>query len=320
MTSAHLPPEAVAPIRPDDVILAVDVGGTDTKSALLDSTTTLQDIQRRPTAVRAEGSGDAVVETVVGILADYRAAWPGKKIRAVGLIAPGLVDERNGVGLFSSNLGWRNYPFADRVSGVTGLPVTFGHDVGAAADAEVRMGAAQGHADVVVMIIGTGIAGAVFCGGRRVLGGGYAGELGHAQVPGGERCPCGAQGCLETVGSARAIARRYTERSGRAVEGAREVLQLKEAGDAHAAGVVAEAVDALAFNICQLSAVLGTEAVVIGGGLAQAGEQLFGPLAAEVGKRLSFHRRPLLLAARMGQDAGLIGAGLRARDLLGAGI
>lgn len=305
---------------PDDVVLAIDVGGTDTKSALLDSAAMLQGIERRPTAVRAGGSGDAVVESIVGILAEYRAAGPGKNIRAVGLIAPGLVDERNGVGIFSANLGWRDYPFADRVAAATGLPVTFGHDVGAAADAEVRMGAAHGLTDVVVMIIGTGVAGAVFCGGQRVLGGGYAGELGHAQVPGGEACPCGAHGCLETVGAAGAIARRYTERSGRVVDGAREVLQLKEAGDTHAAAVIAEAINALAFSVCQLSAVLGTEAVVIGGGLAQAGEQLFGPLAAEVGKRLSFHRRPRLLAAQMGQDAGLIGAGLRARDLLRARI
>lgn len=319
MTSAHLPPVMPTALRPGDAVLAIDVGGTDTKSALLSPATALEDIKRRPTALRAGGSGDAVVESVAGILAEYRAAWPGKNIRAVGLIAPGLVDERNGVGILSANLGWRDYPFADRVAGATGLPVTFGHDVGAAADAEVRMGSAQGLADVVVMIIGTGVAGAVFCGGRRVLGGGYAGELGHAQVPGGEVCPCGAHGCLETVGAAKAIARRYAERSGRVVNGAREVLQLKEAGDAHAAAVVAEAIDALAFSICQLSAVLGTEAVVIGGGLAQAGEQLFGPLAAEVEKRLSFHRRPLLLAARLGQDAGLIGAGLRARDLLGVG-
>lgn len=300
----------------DDAILAIDVGGTDTKSALLDSAAQLSDIQRRPTPVRPEGSGDAVVETVVAILNEYRAAWPSRKIRAIGLIAPGLVDERKGVGIFSANLGWRDYPFTERIAAATGLPVTFGHDVGAAGEAEVRIGAGRGLSDVVVMIIGTGVAAAVFCEGRRVRGGGYAGELGHAEVPGGEPCRCGAHGCLETVGAAGAIARRYSERSGREVDGAREVLRLQASGDADAAAVVADAIDALAFSICQLAAFLGTEAVVIGGGLAQAGKQLFGPLEEAVEKRLSFHRRPRLLAASLGQDAGLIGAGLLAQDLL----
>ncbi|MHA7247493.1 ROK family protein [Arthrobacter tecti] len=318
-----IPSEPTSPVEgpvlaPDEVILAIDVGGTDTKSALLDSADQLQGIKRRPTVLRSGEAGDTVVENVVAILAEYRAAWPHKRVRAIGLIAPGLVDERKGVGIFSANLGWRDYPFTERVEAATGLPVTFGHDVGAAGDAEIRIGAAQGLADVVVMIIGTGVAGAVFCGGQRILGGGYAGEIGHAEVPGGEPCRCGAHGCLETVGAAGAIARRYTERSGRQVNGAREVLQLQAAGDAHAQAIVDDAVNALAFSICQLAATLGTEAVVIGGGLAQAGEQLFTPLRAAVDERLSFHRRPRLLAASMGQDAGLIGAGLQAQDLLGA--
>lgn len=317
MTFPHLSTTASAPIGAADVILVIDVGGTDTKSALLNSATVLQDIRRRPTAVHSEGSGDVVVNSVVRILDEYRSVWPGKNIRSIGLSVPGLVDENAGIGIYSANLGWRNYPFADRVSAATGLPVSVGHDVGAAGDAEVRMGAAKGLLDVVVIIIGTGVAGVVFCGGQRVFGGGYAGELGHSPVPDGELCPCGAQGCLETVGSAKAIARRYTERSGQVVSGASQVLQLKEAGDTHAEAVIAEAIDALAFTICQLSALLGTEAVVLGGGLAEAGEQLFGPLSSAVERRLSFHRRTQLLAAHLGQDAGLIGAGLRARGLIG---
>lgn len=318
MTAGELiiPVEASV-LGPDDVILAIDVGGTDTKSALLDEDARLEDIKRRPTPMQAGGSGDAVVASVESMLEEYRLARPEKHIRAIGLIAPGLVDEQQGIGLFSANLGWRNYPFAERVERLTGLPVTFGHDVGAGGDAEVRLGAAQGMDDVVVIIIGTGIAGAVFCGGQRVAGGGFAGELGHAEVPGGEPCPCGAHGCLETLGSAGAIARRYAALTGKPVTGAREVLQLQAAGDLQADRILTDAVEALAFSICQLSAVLGTEAVVIGGGLAQAGEQLFAPLSAEVDRRLSFHRRPRLLAASLGQEAGLIGAGLQARDLLG---
>ncbi|MHA7277557.1 ROK family protein [Arthrobacter sp. Hz1] len=306
------------PDLPPRLVLAIDVGGTDMKSALADPTGALLDVRRTPTPARTEVPGESIVQQSAELLAQYRAAWPDHDIGAIGLIAPGLVDEVNGVGIYSANLGWRDFPFVDRLQRAAGLPVTYGHDVGAAGDAEMRFGAARGFADVVVMIIGTGIAGAVFTGGERVLAGGYAGELGHALVPGGFDCTCGLHGCLETVGSAGAIARRHSELSGRTANGARSVFAAAAAGETIARQVIDDAVAALAFNVAQLTAILGTEAVVIGGGLAQAGEALFGPLRLQVEKNLSFHRRPILLEARMGQDAGLIGASLRARRLLDA--
>ncbi len=301
-----------------DLVLAIDVGGTDLKSALADPAGTLADIRRTATPASSGVPGESIVERSAGLLAEYRAAWPAKTIGAIGLIAPGLVDEVNGVGIYSANLGWRDFPFADRLRRATGLPVSYAHDVGAAGDAEMRFGAARGLDDVVVIIVGTGIAGAVFCDGKRVLGGGYAGELGHAQVPGGLDCTCGLRGCLETIGSAGAIARRYSELTGQTVPGAREVFAAAAAGDPAGRRVIDDAITALAFSIAQLVAILGTEAVVIGGGLAQAGAALLDPLRLRVKQNLSFHRHPVLLAAQMGQDAGLIGAALRARGLLDA--
>ena len=299
-----------------DLVLAIDVGGTDLKSALADAAGTLLDIRRTATPASIGVPGDSIVERSAELLAGYRAAWPEHTIGAIGLIAPGLVDEVNGVGIYSANLGWRDFPFAERLGHATGLPVTYAHDVGAAGDAEMRFGAARGLNDVVVMVLGTGIAGAVFCGGKRVLAGGYAGELGHALVPGGLDCTCGLRGCLETIGSAGAIARRYAELSGRPVAGAREVFDAGSVGDPAARRVIDDAVSALAFSIAQLVAILGTEAVVIGGGLAQAGDALLDPLRRQVTQNLSFHRHPVLLAAQLGQDAGLMGAALRARSLL----
>lgn len=302
------------------VVLAVDVGGTDTKSALVTAGHELIDVRRTPTpgsaSGRTEGAGDAVVAHVVRLLEEYRAARPELTIGAIGLIAPGLVDEVAGVGLFSANLGWRNYPFAERASAATGLPVTFGHDVGAAGEAEFRLGAAQGYEDVVVTIIGTGIAATIFSGGRRIHGGGYAGEIGHAAVPGGADCPCGASGCLETVSSAGAIARRYQRVSGREVDGAREVFALSAEGDALAAGVVDDAVRGLAYGLSYLAAVVAPEAIVLGGGLSAAGEQLRQPLSRTLDGLLSIHRRPEIVFAELGPDAGLMGAALRAEDFV----
>jgi glucokinase len=312
---------------PEDVVLAVDVGGTDTKSALARlpggaGKIRLEDIRRTATARPADpdqtsstAAGEAVVSQISRLEVEYSRAWPQRRIRAVGVIVPGLVDEERGIGLLSANLGWRNFPFAARISEATSLPVFFGHDVGVAGEAEVRLGAAQGRQDAVVLIIGTGIAGAVFSDGTRIQGGGYAGEVGHARVPNGEQCACGAYGCLESVGSAGAIVRRYARLSGRQPAGAREVLALAASGEAAAQQILDDAVAAIGFSIGQAAALLGTGTVVIGGGLAQAGAQLLEPLERAVDAQLSFHRRPELLPAELGQDAGLIGASLRAWDL-----
>ncbi len=108
----------------------------------------------------------------------------------------------------------------------------------------------------------------------------------------------------------------YTELTGTPVEGAREVLTFAQAGDRDASLVWDEAVGALALGISQLVAILAPEAVVIGGGLAEAGDAFFEPLAKKLDGLLTFHRRPQLLPAQLGEDAGLLGAALRARDLV----
>ncbi|WP_434618523.1 ROK family protein [Arthrobacter sp. A5] len=306
-------------------VLAFDVGGTDMKAGIVAGgvsagNAVVRDLQRLPTphcegtARAGAGRGDAIVERIAGLTETYRRSHPDIALAAVGVTVPGLVDEAAGVGLFSANLGWRDYPFVARLEARLGLPVAFGHDVGMAGEAEFRIGAARGRSDVVVLVIGTGIAGAVFSDGRRLTGGGLAGELGHAMVPGAD----GALRILESVGSAGAVARRYTEAGGASVRGAREVLERAGLGDALAAGIWADAVAALAFSVAQCVSILGTETVVLGGGLAEAGDALFVPLDRDVDKLLTFHRRPRLVHAELGQNAGLIGSALKARDLLAA--
>ncbi len=235
---------------------------------------------------------------------------------AAAMSVPGLVDERAGVGIFASNLGWRDAPLRALAERELGLPVAVRHDVRAASEAEYRLGAATPYGDVVVLVIGTGIASGLVLDGRLHTGGGFAGEIGHAlSDPEGERCACGATGCLETISSAGAIARRYRAASGIAVPGALEVLEAAAAGDVHAVRIWDDALRALAEQLARLVAVLAPEAIVIGGGLAQAGPALFDPLGERLDALLSFHRRPVLLPARLGDDAGLLGTALAARDL-----
>lgn len=305
-------------LGPGPAVLAFDVGGTDIKSALIDTEGHATSLSRTatPRAVRTADAVTAVLDEVSRLAGRYRDDRANVNPVAIGLSVPGIVDEQNDLGVFSSNLGWRDEPIRERAAVALGLPVAFGQDVRAAAEAEHRLGAARGFRDVVILAIGTGIAGTIISEGSVISAGGYAGEFGHAVIDRrGEACSCGARGCLETVASARSIARRYTAATGVAVSGAREVLAAARAGDEAARAVWGDATDALAFQIAQITATIAPEAVVLGGGLSEAGPDLFVPVAARLEELLSFHRRPLLLAAALGEDAGVIGTALRARDL-----
>lgn len=310
------PPPAAAPLGDGAPVLAFDVGGTDTKAALVDDRGRLVQVVRIPTPHAGDATGDAVVTAIAGLAERFRNEHPGIAPRAAGLLVPGHVDDDAGIGVFAENLGWRDFPFRDRAEAALGIPVAFSHDVRGAGEAEHRLGAAAPYRDVVVMAIGTGIAGAIFLDGRLHTGGGMAGEMGHSRVADGPLCACGGIGCLEAVASAAAIARRYNALTGADVPGAREVLALAQAGDETARGVWDSAMDALALDLSHTVALLAPEAVVIGGGLAQAGPALFEPLAEKLDAILTFHRRPVLLPASIGENAGLIGAALRARDRL----
>jgi glucokinase len=298
-------------------VLAFDVGGTDTKAGLFDERGFLHEVVRVPTPYSTDGSGDAVLAQL-GVLADgFAARHPDIVPRAAGLIVPGLVDDDTGVGVYAENLGWRNVPFRDAASTTLGLPVAFTHDVRAAGTAEYRLGAAGRYRNVLVVVIGTGIASAIFLDGKPYSASGFAGEIGHAVVDvGGVSCACGGNGCLEAIASAGAITRLYNETAQSPVAGAREVLELARSGDAAAASVWDTATDALGLALSQAVALLAPEAIVLGGGLAQAGDALFAPVEKRMNSLLTFHRRPVLLPATVGENAGLVGAALGARQRL----
>ncbi|MEU7478663.1 ROK family protein [Lentzea sp. NPDC042327] len=297
-------------------VVAVDIGGTETKAALVTGTSeavVAQKHARRATPAQLEPLLDVLAELV-----DELRGASEHEIDAVGIVAPGIVDEANGVGVYTTNLPWSEFPFSEVLTERLGVPVAFGHDVRAAGLAECRMGAAKGLRNAVIMPIGTGIAGALLLDGQIFSGGGYAGEIGHVDVGHGVPCACGQVGCVETVASSAAIARRYTARTGRAVHGAAEVADLVRAGDEDAVAVWHEAVDALARGVLVLATLLGPEAVVLGGGLALAGNLLVEPLEDRLDGLIAFQRRPELRLAALGDEAGFLGAALLAIDTLEA--
>ncbi|MFJ6670679.1 ROK family protein [Actinosynnema sp. NPDC091369] len=292
-------------------VIAVDVGGTGMKAAVVagdPSGVRAVAQRRRPT----RPGGDAVVEDVTALICELRAAVE-QPVDAVGVVVPGIVDEVTGTGVYSANLGWTDFPFRDAIRSATGLPTAFGHDVRAGGLAELRQGNARDLANAVIMPIGTGIAAALVLDGRVSSA---PGEVGHVDVGHGDPCGCGQTGCVEARASSAAIARRYTERTNRHVTGAADVAARLTEGDTDAAAVWREAVDALARGILLVAALLGPQAVVLGGGLALAGPKLTDPLGGRLDELITFQRRPELRLAALGDEAGCLGAALLAIDML----
>lgn len=300
-------------------VIALDVGGTAMKGALLSPGGAPLHRERWPTR-RDEGPG-AVVEAIASAALELRerARALGVEALAAGVAVPGQVDEATGTAVYSANLGWRELPLRDRLADALSLPVAFAQDVRAGAIAEGRIGAARDAADFLFVAIGTGIGAAVVLDGRARTGvHGLAGELGHVRAGArGERCACGGDGCAEAVASAPAIARRYlrsTDPAAAPVD-SEEVLRRAVAGDPAARHAWDDAIVALAGPLAAAVALLDVGVVVLGGGVARAGVRLLEPLERELAARLPVHPAPSLRAAALGDEAGSIGAGLLAWDL-----
>ena len=292
-------------------IVALDVGGTAMKGAVLDTLTEVRE-QRRWETLRDRGP-HAVVEQTLAAIDELVSAAPDA--RAVGLVVPGVVDEDAGVAVHSENIEWHDVEFRRLVTERTGLPVGFGHDDRAGGLAEHELGAARGCNDVLFMPIGTGISGAMYVAGRLVHSP-YAGEIGHVHAGFDDPCACGARGCLEAVASGASIARRYRRLGGGTARGAREVLELADAGDPAAATAWRDALDALARVLVTYISVLAPQRIVVGGGVSHAGERLLGPLRERIRAGLVWQREPELVTAALGDEAGCLGAGLLARHAL----
>ena len=311
--SVGVPPNrhGVAP-----VVVALDVGGTGMKCALVRPDGTVHHAERHPTS--AERGPEAVTAHILDVAAGLagRARADGLDPVAVGVVVPGVVDEAEGVVVWSSNLGLRGVPLASLLADRLGSPAVLGHDARAGGLAEARLGAGRDRRHVLFVAIGTGMAVAHVVDGVAHAGAhGAAGELGHVVVrPGGAPCGCGARGCLETETSGRAIGRRYAELSGRPGATAADVVVLAAAGDPVAQLVWAAAIEALADGLTTAQALYDVEVLVLGGGLAEAGEALLGPLRATMAKKLTFHRMPEIVRAELGDAAGCLGAALLALD------
>ncbi|MFC8435680.1 ROK family protein [Streptomyces sp. NPDC057253] len=301
-------------------VIALDVGGTGMKAALVGAGGELLHRARRATG--RERGPDAVVDGILDFAAELRAYGTehlGAPALAAGVAVPGIVDEEHGVAAYSANLGWRDVPLrrllTDRLGGA---PVALGHDVRTGGLAEGRIGAGQGADRYLFVALGTGIAGAIGIAGRVEAGAhGFAGEIGHVVVrPRGTPCPCGQRGCLERYASAAAVSEAWAAVTGNPEADAADCARAVDAEDPKAREIWQHAVDTLADGLITALTLLDPRTLIIGGGLAEAGETLFTPLREAVRQRITFQKPPTIVPAALGDTAGCLGAGLLAWDLL----
>ncbi|MDH6609091.1 glucokinase [Streptomyces sp. SAI-208] len=301
-------------------VIALDVGGTGMKAALVGAGGELLHRARRATG--RERGPDAVVDGILDFAAELRAYGTerlGAPAAAAGVAVPGIVDEDRGIAAYAANLGWRDVPLrallAERLGGV---PVALGHDVRTGGLAEGRVGAGQGTDRFLFVALGTGIAGAIGIDGRVEAGAhGFAGEIGHIVVrPDGTPCPCGQRGCLERYASAAAVSEAWASATGNPDADAADCAKAVESEDRTAREVWQQAVDTLADGLVTALTLLDPRTLIIGGGLAEAGETLFTPLREAVRTRITFQKQPTIVPAALGDTAGCLGAGLLAWDLL----
>jgi glucokinase len=305
--------------------VGIDLGGTFIKSALLGKDMAIRAELRSPTPV--EAGADGVIETMASDAERLirQAGCSREDIAGVGVGSPGPLDLEAGVVIGTPNIpGFENVPLRQRLSRLLNRPVVLENDANAAALGEYLVGSGRDVAMMVLLTLGTGIGSGIVIDGRLLHGvHGIGAEVGHMIVdPGGEKCGCGQHGCLERYASATYLARharQLIERDGRSGALA-EVLKkngdvtsldveaARRAGDALAEEVWDRAVRFLAIGCVNLCRVLDPDVIVLGGGMAKAGEELMQPL------RRHFRRehwelaepKTALALAQVGNDAGVM--------------
>ena len=312
-------------------VLGVDLGGTKISVGAMTTDGTRQLGQRTEATLAAEGA-DAVVGRIASMIGDTIAAVTAETgaaradILGVGIGSPGPLDRERGLVITTPNLGWSNFPLRDRVTAATGLRATLDNDANCATLGEWWIGAARGARNVIGMTIGTGIGGGLILDGKLYHGSSdVAGEIGHTSIDStGRRCKCGNYGCLEAYASGPATADRAREALAGGehsllvamVDGnlekltAHDVYDAAKQGDGVAQEIVRETARFIGTGLANLLNIFNPDVVVLAGGVAQAGEELFAPVRTEV-RRRAFKRAVdacRIVPGALDGAAGVVGA------------
>lgn len=298
----------------------VDVGGTTIKMGLFDTEGNVLDKWEIKT--RTENGGENVLPDIAKAVADKMAekSISKEEVAGVGVGVPGPVDSK-GIVHRCVNLGWDEFNVNETLGALVDMPVMAGNDANVAALGEMWKGGGQGHEDLVVVTLGTGVGGGIIINGKMLTGAnGSGGEIGHIHVQDDEpdQCGCGNYGCLEQYASATGIVRIAKRILAKTQEAtvlkadsvtAKDVWDAVKEGDAVAIQVAEQFGKYLGEGLAAVACVANPEAFVIGGGVSKAGKVLLSYVEKNY-KPVVFHgsRDVEFTLATLGNDAGIFGA------------
>ncbi|GIG54713.1 ROK family glucokinase [Demequina activiva] len=317
--------------------IGVDIGGTKIAVGVVDSEGVIVEKTRRETRPEDAASIDDAIADAVRELGERH------EFHHVGVAAAGFVSADRRRVLFAPNIAWREYPLADKVEALIDrddVNVVVENDANAAGWGEYRFGAGRDVQAMIMLTIGTGLGAAIISDGQLVRGAyGFAAELGHVRVqPGGHPCGCGHRGCWEQYASGSALVREARraarERPVRAAGLLRlaggdvaaisgpDVTRAAADGDELGIELLGELGAWIGTGSASLAAVLDPEMFVVGGGVIAAGDLMLEPAREAYREALpALGHRPVapIVAAAMGNDAGIVGAAALAREVPHAG-
>lgn len=308
-----------------DLFIGLDLGGTWLKYGIAGRDGTLLHKARRPSG--AKDGREAIFGSMLAAVREL-LEWSRDKgtVRAIGVGSPGLVDYRRGVLLGGApNLpGWDGADIRGRLQQEFGIPTYVDNDANVMALAEARLGAARGAKQAIFLTLGTGIGGGILIDGKLYRGAWFCGaELGHTVIKfDGRPCNCGNVGCVEQYASAPGMIRTYTElleKGGKSIPDGitTEVIFARAAaGESEAQKAIEDTAYYLGVGLSSFVNIFNPEVVVIGGGVAEAGDD-FIRMAEGVARKLAQPGATeglRVVRAQMGNDAGMVGAVLLAAE------
>lgn len=310
--------------------IGIDVGGTNVKIALVDDNGKIIYSNSVPTYAKMgyEYTVNNIKQAIKDLMKETNTTPPD--IEGIGFDFPGQVDCKTGVVKLAPNIpGWVNVPIAQMIEDEFHIPTRIDNDVRCAALGELKFGAGRGCENFICITVGTGIGSGIVINGKVVRGAtNAAGELGHIklQMNGGPICGCGDTGCLEAFASGPAIvamAQEYIKggkstkfREMAAVEGGEitpyMVAKAAEEGDPVAKRIFEIVGEYIGIGLTSVINLLNPERVIIGGGVAESGELLLGPIRKTIKERAMVvaGNAVEIVPAQLGNSAGVIGASM----------
>ena len=308
-------------IKGSDLTIGIDIGGTKISAGVVDSSGNLIDSSKCSTP--AEG-GKELISSVVNLVKELNKKH---EIKGIGISIAALISSDYGTIVGAPNIAnLSKLNFANEIKEEFKLPIIIENDANAAMWAEFKFGSAKGLNPVMFFIIGTGVGGGLVIDGKLFKGAnGIGAEFGHmCVVPNGLLCGCGAKGCIEQYASGGALIRYANEALLANPDKSEEVLSFGEgklsgtaltkaakAGNELALAAFSKQADWLGLACASYSSIIDPQAIIIGGGVVDAGELFLAPVRAAMRKYMPFaesHVPPKIIAAKFGNDAGLIGA------------